>query len=67
MQNPPVVDYSVGSDRGDVVFRPLTPRALEAFAGLPLDAEGCLRTTSDAGASALFDRFDAAGLRDLTA
>lgn len=76
------IDYTVTSDRTQVLFRPLTPRALEAFSGLPLeatagrrlvpaslslDADGCYRTSSDDEANALFERLDGAGLIDFTA
>lgn len=61
-----IIDYLATSSYGHVVFRPLTPRALEAFAGLPLDAQGCFRAADDAEAEALFTRLDYADLFDLT-
>lgn len=67
MSNLPSIDYLAGSSSGRVLFRPLTPRALEAFHGLPLDAQGCYLAADDEEANALFDRFDEAGLEDLTA
>lgn len=63
---PTVYDYvALGhTGSGSVVFQPLTPRAHEAFEGLPLDPRGCFRASSDDEANTLFERLDAHGLKD---
>ncbi len=60
------IDYLAFTVSGHVVFQPITPRAYEAFKGLPMDSEGCFSAYDDADANALFERLDYAGLCDLT-